>query len=301
MGNDSEFVAVLQQLKSAHVLCLGDVLLEVCADGSLLPAAAEGAPVLAVAQEMRQVGGAGRVLRDLAALGAPTTFVSVVGNDDAGREIERLLAAEAGAEIHLLVQPDRTTARRSRFAAAGSTLLRVDRESPMALGPYIREDLLRLARELVTTHGAVVISDHGKGVVTEGVALEVIRAARDAGARSIVDAQGGDPIRYRGADLLTVTQSELAQATGMPVAEAAAIEAAAGALIDRCGVGAVLVSLDGGGAMVVESGGGAHREAIADDAGVAIIAAALGAGLPARTALRLATAAGLIGGADVAG
>jgi D-beta-D-heptose 7-phosphate kinase / D-beta-D-heptose 1-phosphate adenosyltransferase len=291
MGNDSEFVAVLQQLKSAHVLCLGDVLLEVCAGGSLLPAAAGGAPVLAVEQETRRVGGAGRVLRDLAAL----------GNDDAGREIERLLAAEAGAEIHLLVQPDRTTARRSRFAAAGNALLRVDRESTMALGPYIREDLLRLARELVTTHGAVVISDHGKGVVTEGVALEVIRAARDAGARSVVDAQGGDPIRYRGADLLTVTQSELAQATGMPVAEVAAIETAAGALIDRCAVGAVLVSLDGGGAMVVESGGGAHREAIADDAGVAIIAAALGAGLPARTALRLATAAGLIAGADVAG
>ena len=295
MVDDTDLAAVLERLKSARVLCIGDIILDHCAFGRLADATAE--PVLVIESETRRVEGAGRVLRDLAALGAGASFVSVVGNDDAGREIERLLAAEAGTEIHLLVQPERTTATRSGFVADGKHLLRADRESAIPLGPYIREDLLRLARELVTTHNAVVISDHGKGVLTDGVALEIIKAAKEAGARVVVAAAGGDPIRYRGADLLTATLAELASGTGMPVADPAAIAAAAGALIYRCALSGVLVSHAGGGATLIEAGGGVYDEPAGDDAGIAMLAAALGAGLPVRAALHLAATDGRLVGA----
>ena len=112
------------------------------------------------------------------------------------------LEAQEGAEIHVLVQPERTTTVKTRYIAVNQQLLRADRESAIPLDPYIREDLLRLARELVTNQSVVIISDYAKGVLTDGVALEIIRAAREAGAHVIVDPKGGDPIRYRGADLL---------------------------------------------------------------------------------------------------
>jgi D-beta-D-heptose 7-phosphate kinase / D-beta-D-heptose 1-phosphate adenosyltransferase len=288
MANDGDLLVLIERLKSARVLCIGDVVLDHVVRGTPMPSGDGTDVILTVESEERRVDGAGRVLRDLAALGAAASFVSVVGNDDSGREIERLLAAVAGAEIHLLVQPDRSTATSSRFFAGGRQMLRADRESATPLGPYIREDLLRLARELVTSHGAVVISDHGKGVLTEGVALEIIRAAAEAGSRSVVDGGGGDPIRYRGADLLTANRDELAHSTGMPVADDKAVAAAAGALIERCALGAVLVSLGAGGSMVVEAGGMSHVEPDTDDAGVAIVAAALAAGMPVSTALRLA-------------
>lgn len=296
MADDTDPIAVLERLKSARVLCIGDVIFEHSSHGRLTNGTAD--PVLVVDSETRRVGGAGRVLRDLAALGASASFISVVGNDAAGREIERLMAAEAGTEIHLLVQPDRSTATRSHFIAGDRQLLRADRESALPLGPYIREDVLRLACELVTTHGAVVISDHGKGVLTEGVALEVIKAAKEAGARVVVDAEGGDPIRYRGADLLTATRRELAQATGMPVSDPAAVAAAAGALIYRCALGGVLVSLGTDEALLVEAESAVHVEAAADDAGIAVLAAALGAGLAVRAALRLAEADGRLVAAE---
>ena len=195
------------ELSVARVLCVGDVLLDYTARGARLDG--RGAePVLVVESEARQVGGAAAVLRDLVALGVQTTFVSAVGNDNAGREIEQLMADATGADIHLLVQPGRATATRSRFIAGDRVLLRADHDNAAPLGPFVREDLLRLARELVTSHGAAIVSDHGKGVLTEGVALEIIRAAREAGAKVVVAAEGGDPIRYRGADLLTITRSE---------------------------------------------------------------------------------------------
>ncbi len=273
------------ELASARVLCIGDVLLDYSAQGRL---AAGREPVLVVESEARQVGGAAAVLRDLVALGAAATFVSAVGNDNAGREIEQLMADEQGADIHLLVQPGRATATRSRFTAGERVLLRADQDNAAPLGPFVREDLLRLARELVTSHGAAIISDHGKGVLTEGVALEIIRAAGDAGAKAVVAAEGGDPIRYRGATLLTITRPELAQATGMPVDGEAAVAAAAGALIDRCAFGGLLVSGASAGVALVEDGGAVTRVRGFGATGMAVIAAGLAAGLPAAAALRLA-------------
>src|SRR5262249_44466173 len=153
--------------------------------------------------------------------------------------------------------------------------------------PHIREDLLRLARELVTDHPVVIISDYAKGVLTEGLALEIIRAAREAGARVIVDPKGGDHIRYRGADLLKPDRRDLAEATGMPVASESEIVAAARALIKRCGFGTVLVSLGSEGMVLVGADDSVHvlRAEVhevydvsgAGDTVIAVVAAALGA------------------------
>jgi D-beta-D-heptose 7-phosphate kinase/D-beta-D-heptose 1-phosphate adenosyltransferase len=235
------------------------------------------------------------------------SFVSVVGNDDAGREVQNLLAELDGAEIHVLVQPERKTTLKTRFIAINQHLLRVDRESAIPLGPYIRDDLLRLAHELVTSHNVVVISDYAKGVLTDGVAFEIIKEAREAGALVVVEPKGGDHIRYRGADLLMPNRRELAEATGVPVASEPDIVAAAKSLIERCGFGAVMVPLGREGMMLVEPRSSAvfetmpHGESYdaggTDDTAVAVMAAGLGAGLTRSEAAHLTgLAVGIVGG-----
>jgi D-beta-D-heptose 7-phosphate kinase/D-beta-D-heptose 1-phosphate adenosyltransferase len=298
----------IDRLRQARVLCIGDVMLDhyvYGAVGRLSPEAP--VPVLAVDSETHSLGGAGYVLRNLAALGAGLSFVSVVGNDDAGREVQNLLAELDGAEIHVLVQPQRKTTVKARFIAINQHLLRVDRESAIPLGPYIRDDLLRLAHELVTSHNVVVICDYAKGVLTDGVAFEIIKAAREAGAQVVVEPKGGDHIRYRGADLLMPSRRELAEATGMPVASEPEIVAASRALIERCGFGAVMVPLGRDGMMLVEPHSSAVFETLApgesydaggtEDTAVAAMAAALGAGFTRSEAAHVAgLAVGIVGG-----
>lgn len=308
MANNSDLLPLVDRLKSARVLCIGDVMLDHYVYGQVERVSPEAPiPVLWIERELKTLGGAGNVLRNLRALGAATSFISVVGNDEAGREIERLVEAQDGAEAHLLVQPQRTTTVKTRYIAGNQQLLRADRESAIPLDPYIREDLLRLARELVADHAVVVISDYAKGVLTEGMALEIIRAAREAGARVIVDPKGGDHIRYRGADLLKPNRRELAHATGMPVTTDGEIVAAARALIERCGFDAVLASLGAEGSALVTANGTVHvqraevREVYdvsgAGDTVVAVVAAALAADAGLIEAARLAnSAAGIVVG-----
>src|SRR5690348_11334738 len=308
MANNSDLLPYLDRLNAARVLCIGDVMLDHYIYGQVERVSPEAPiPVLWIEREMKSLGGAGNVLRNLRALGAAASFVSVVGNDEAGREVGRLVEAQDGAEAHVLVQPQRTTTVKTRYIAGNQQLLRADRESAIPLDPYIREDLLRLARELVADHSVVVISDYAKGVLTEGMALEIIRAAGEAGARVIVDPKGGDHIRYRGADLLKPNRRELAHATGMPVATDSEIVEAARVLIERCSCNAVLASLGAEGSVLVTADGTVHIERAevrevydvsgAGDTVVAALSAALAIGAGLTDAARLAnTAAGIVVG-----
>jgi D-beta-D-heptose 7-phosphate kinase / D-beta-D-heptose 1-phosphate adenosyltransferase len=301
MVNNSDLLPLIDRMKTARVLCIGDVMLDHYVYGQVERVSPEAPiPVLWIEREMKTLGGAGNVMRNLRALGAASSFISVVGNDEAGREIGRLVEAQDGAEAHVLVQPQRTTTVKTRYIAGNQQLLRADRESAIPLDPYIREDLLRLACELVADHPVVIISDYGKGVLTEGVALEIIRAATEAGAQVIVDPKGGDHIRYRGADLLKPNRRELAHATGMPVATESEIVAASRVLIERCGFNAVLASLGPEGSVLV-SDSTVHiqrtevREVYdvsgAGDTVVATVGAALAVGVSLTDAARLANAA----------
>jgi len=308
MADNSELLPYVDRLKTARVLCIGDVMLDHYVYGQVERVSPEAPiPVLWIEREIKTLGGAGNVLRNLRALGAAASFISVVGNDEAGREIGRLVEAQDGAEAHVLVQPQRTTTVKTRYIAGNQQLLRADHESAIPLDPYIREDMLRLARELVADHSVVVISDYAKGVLTEGVALEIIRAAREAGARVIVDPKGGDHIRYRGADLIKPNRRELAHATGMPVETDDEIIAASRALIERCGFNAVLASLGAEGSLLIAADGAAHiqraevREVFdvsgAGDTVVATVAAALAVGVALTDAARLGNfAAGIVVG-----
>ncbi|MBO0737658.1 MAG: D-glycero-beta-D-manno-heptose-7-phosphate kinase [Alphaproteobacteria bacterium] len=306
MVNNTDLVPIVDRLNTGRVLCIGDVMLDHYVYGQVERVSPEAPiPVLCIEREMKTLGGAGNVLRNLRALGAAPSFISVVGNDEAGREIGRLVEAQDGAEAHVLVQFQRTTTVKTRYIAGNQQLLRADRESSIPLDPHIREDLLRLARELVADHAVVIVSDYAKGVLTEGVALEIIRAAREAGAYVIVDPKGGDHIRYRGAHLLKPNRRELAHATGMPVATDLEIVEAARALIERCGFDAVLASLGAEGSVLVSADGTVHIQRTevhevydvsgAGDTVVATVAAALAGGSNLADAARLANvAAGVV-------
>ena len=79
MAQDGECASLVERLKAARVLCIGDVMLDHYVYGEVGRLSPEApVPVLGVDSETYTLGGAGNVLRNLAALGAGISFVSVV-------------------------------------------------------------------------------------------------------------------------------------------------------------------------------------------------------------------------------
>ena len=301
--NDKHDLAIkVEALKGARVLCVGDVMLDRYVYGDVERISPEGPiPVLRVREEKSMLGGAGNVARNLSALGADVAFVSVVGADDAGEAIGRMLGEVRGIEARLVVEPARRSTVKTRFVAMGQQILRADEETGSRLPPALETELIDRIVAFVAEARVVVLSDYGKGVLTPKVCAAAIDAARKAGIPVVVDPKGRDYGLYRGASVVTPNRKELAEAAGEPLADGEAIVAAARRLSAANGIEAMIVTRSQEGMSVIESkGAAAHlpaeaREVFdvsgAGDTVISTLAAALASGLSLVDAATLANAA----------
>ncbi len=308
MSARSRLGPLVDALSGARVLCVGDVMLDRYVFGSVDRISPEAPiPVLRIEREIAMLGGAGNVVRNLAALGAAARLVAVAGRDAAAGEIRQLLAEHPGAGEGLIVDADRETSIKTRYLAASQQIVRADRECVRPLPPAVRLKVAETFQRFLQDCGAVVLSDYGKGVLADGLAAELIAIARGLGRPVIVDPKGRDYGRYRGADVVTPNRAELAEASGRPVATPEDAAAAARDLIAACGVGAVVVTLGKDGMTLVTADGdpthlAAERLEVFDVSGagdtvVATLAAGLAVGAGLEDAAALANvAAGIVVG-----
>jgi D-beta-D-heptose 7-phosphate kinase/D-beta-D-heptose 1-phosphate adenosyltransferase len=225
----------------------------------------------------------------------------VIGDDEPGRELARL--AEAAAEAHLIVDVARPTTVKTRFMAGAQQLLRADHETTAPIAAAIGAALLRGIDDAAARCQAVVLSDYGKGVLTDDLWAEIIAGARARGVPVLVDPKHGPFERYRGATVLTPNCAELAAATGRTCVDDHDIAEVARAQLGVCEAEALVVTRGGRGLSVVTRDGAvahvpaAQRREVYDVSGagdtvIAVLAAALAVGADLTAAAALANAAG---------
>ena len=166
-------------------------------------------PVVKIARTEERPGGAANVARNASALGCETTLLSVVGNDEAGAAIERLLAGER-VHTSLLRDAALPTTVKLRVIARQQQLLRIDFET--APSHEVLAAKLADYERLVAGADVVILSDYGKGGLTHIASM--IDRARTAGKRVLVDPKGDDYARYRNATILTPNRAELREVVG---------------------------------------------------------------------------------------
>jgi D-beta-D-heptose 7-phosphate kinase/D-beta-D-heptose 1-phosphate adenosyltransferase len=306
-GEAADLGAAIRSLRRASVLVVGDATLDRYVYGRVERISSEApVPVLSVEREVALPGGAGNIVRNLTALGAAVAFVSVVGDDQAGADLTGLVGGQPGVEPWLLVQGGRATTQKTRFIATGHPLLRTDHDSPGAIHPRLAERLVKIASDAVAVTSVMVIADRGAGVLAGETPARLIEAARSAGRFSIATPRGRDFARFAGADLVIAPRRDIERALGMPAGTEAEIAAAARVLAERFRFAAVLITRSEDGMTLLDAEGAAQFPAEApevqdvagaSDAVAATLAAAIAAGVPLRTAARLASiAAGIVVG-----
>ncbi len=166
-------------------------------------------PVIKVGKVEDRAGGAANVARNIAALGARSTLLSVVGKDEAGQSLERLVRKE-GVNAILHEDSSISTTIKLRAIARHQQLLRIDFETLPSF--EILESVLADFCKAVEAADVVILSDYGKGGL--GHIESMIGIARDAGKPVLVDPKGEDYSKYRGATLITPNRSEFRQVAG---------------------------------------------------------------------------------------
>ena len=154
-------------------------------------------------------GGAANVARNVTALDGGATLLAVVGDDEAARSLELLLAKDkVRSSLHR--DPAFSTTVKLRVIGHQQQLLRIDFEQ-MPSHEILSAKLDEFER-LVDEADVVVLSDYGKGGLEH--VEKMIAAARRHKRPVLVDPKGWDYTRYRGATLLTPNRTEFREVAG---------------------------------------------------------------------------------------
>ena len=291
----------LPQTSQARVLVVGDVMLDRYWFGEVSRISPEApVPVVKVERTEERPGGAANVARNAAALGARTTLLSVVGADEAGASLARLMAAE-GVETSLHEDADLSTTIKLRVVGRQQQLLRIDFENTPT-HEILRAKLADFERQL-TNCDVVILSDYGKGGLTH--ISDMIKLARAAGKPVLADPKGEDYARYAGVTLLTPNRAELREVVGRWSSEAD-LKSRAQRLRDELGLEALLVTRSEEGMTLFRDDEALHEPAVArevfdvsgaGDTVIAAMAVMLAAGLDLAQAMHIANrAAGVVVG-----
>ncbi|MDG6296163.1 bifunctional D-glycero-beta-D-manno-heptose-7-phosphate kinase/D-glycero-beta-D-manno-heptose 1-phosphate adenylyltransferase HldE [Glaesserella parasuis] len=198
------------QFNNAKVLVLGDVMLDRYWFGSTNRISPEApVPVVKVQENEDRAGGAANVAMNIASLNVPVTLQGLVGNDDAGRALDKLLS-EHRIQNQCVAVDSHPTITKLRILSRHQQLLRLDFEEGFH-NLDCQALLAKLAAE-ITAYGALILSDYGKG--TLDTVQQMIQIARQANVPVLIDPKGTDFERYRGATLLTPNMSEFEAVAG---------------------------------------------------------------------------------------
>lgn len=197
-------------IDAARILVVGDVMLDRYWFGEVNRISPEApVPVVRVEKREERLGGAANVARNAATLGAQLGLLGVVGQDEAGEAVEKLLAA---LHIQSYLNHDTTisTIIKLRVISRQQQLLRVDFEE--APSDIVLRDKLTQFNALLPQYDIIVLSDYAKGSLVN--VADMIASAKKSNKRILVDPKGDDFSCYAGASILTPNKSELKHIVG---------------------------------------------------------------------------------------
>lgn len=285
-----------EQLQNARVLVVGDVMLDRYWYGSVDRISPEApVPVVRVTREEERNGGAANVAYNVVSLGAQASLLTVVGDDEASRKLEALVAV-TGIRTHFGRDPALKTTVKLRVIGRQQQLIRLDFENTPKT--EVLASQTAAFQRLMPEHGAVLFSDYGKGGLAH--VSDMIASARAAGKPILIDPKGSDYSRYRDASVITPNRAELQQVIGA-WADEDDLQTKSQNLRQQLGLDAVLLTRSEEGMTLFDAQGRAHvsaqaREVFdvtgAGDTVIATLAALVAAGWSLRQALPVSNRAG---------
>lgn len=229
---------------SPNILVIGDLMIDHYLWGSCERISPEApVQVVDIAKETTVLGGAGNVVNNLRVLGAKVSVGSVIGDDNNGVELVDMLKNIGVDTNNIITLKGRKTSKKSRVIASSQQVLRYDKESKEDISKSASDEIIDSLKETVSDYDAVVLSDYGKGVLSQELCQGIIKLCNKEGVKVLVDPKGSDYSKYSGAYLLTPNKKEAIQATKIDIKDRESLEEALLKLKEDCSLSISMITL----------------------------------------------------------
>ena len=216
----TDFDKLFDQFAETKIGVIGDVMLDTYWWGHVERISPEApVPVVSLDKKEYRIGGAGNVALNLVSLGAQTQIISVIGMDDDGQTLRKLLDNKGIGTGYLLSTKERITTNKARIISRNQQMMRLDSENTHDLSGSDEENLIRafesyLAREMPSV---VIFEDYNKGVLTSRVIRECIDCCKKRKVATAVDPKKKNFFSYQQVDIFKPNLKEVREGLNLPV------------------------------------------------------------------------------------
>jgi D-glycero-beta-D-manno-heptose-7-phosphate kinase len=214
------FDQLFEEFRNKRILVVGDVMIDAYLKGKVNRISPEApVPIINLESREERLGGAANVALNIKAMGAKAVLCSVVGEDDGGFLLSRLLEKEGLETAGIIRSGNRKTSVKTRVIGNNQQLLRIDEEEVLYLQKEDEDRLISAVTELLSSGiDALVFEDYNKGVLTERVISELISVANKRNIPSAVDPKFVNFLSYKGVTLFKPNLKELQEGLGRIIA-----------------------------------------------------------------------------------
>ena len=250
---------LIPRLRGKRIGVLGDLMLDRYLWGTASRLSPEAAvPVVDFVEQSECLGGAGNVAANISTLGGEVEAFGVIGNDEAGRALQKCLSAANIAAKGIIADSKRVTTVKTRIIARHQQVVRVDHERRESLRAETQEKLLRSLFSALKKLDALLLSDYDKGLITDDFADRVLSAAHQLNVPVFVKPKTSRLYAYRGARVIVCNAKEAGFYVTRSVADEKSVEEAGRALLAHFGCGAVVITRGEKGMSVFEESSPRH-------------------------------------------
>ncbi|MDX9975220.1 MAG: PfkB family carbohydrate kinase [FCB group bacterium] len=239
MDQQQHFRDLLARFDKARVMVVGDIYLDENVFGTVTGISLEAPiPVYEVQERRHNPGAAGNAACNVAALGATTYMVGVVGDDVNGQIVRKEFQVRNVNADHLVIDPKAPTntygkLRAGTFNAPAQEILRTDTPRPTFLRAEIEDQLIEQMRALAPQVDCIIAVDQVSAVCTRRVLDEIVALAAKHKLLTVGDSRerAGE---LKGFDVIVPNDREAGKGAGIEVTNVDTLRKAGQALLKVC-------------------------------------------------------------------
>lgn len=204
--------SIVNKFSNLKVCVIGDLIIDEFIECRPLGMSQESPSiVVAPIKTNRFLGGAGILAKHCSELGAETTFISLIGNDEQGEWANKNLK-ESNLKLFLEIEKSRHSTVKTRYMSSHQVLFRLNKFNNDYISEMQEQTIMRYIRENCADSDIFIFSDFSYGLLTPFLVQEIIEHCKSnkikIAADSQTSSQVGDISKFVGVDLLTPTEME---------------------------------------------------------------------------------------------
>ncbi len=209
---------LLPDFHDVHLLVIGDIMIDRYISGSVHRISPEApVPIVNMNHIDNRLGGAANVALNLCALGAKVTLLSIIGDDEAGDQLLRIIADVPNLSFEYQQILQRKTTLKTRIMSNNQHLLRIDYEDTSDISSEVSHSLIAKFTSILIENNiqGVILQDYNKGLFTKENIHPFIDLCNERNIPTFVDPKEKNFFEFKECTIFKPNKKEILNALGL--------------------------------------------------------------------------------------